>query len=94
MLPAKLPHGELQRFTITRGRGSTHLNMTAKPALRLCNEPELEKTALLLPDPNPHILGIRRLPAALRSTTSHKTRAGAVSARRKEDQQEPHVGQC
>ena len=93
MLAAKF-HGELQLLTITRGRGSAHLNMGAKPSVRLGYEPELQTTALLLPDPNPHILGIRRLPAALRSTTSYKTRAGAVSARRQEVQQEPRVGQC
>ena len=93
MLAAKF-HGKLHLLTITRGRGSAHLNMGAKPSVRLGYEPELQTTALLLPDPNPHILGIRRLPAALRSTTSYKTRAGAVSARRQEVQQEPRVGQC
>ena len=72
MLAAKFPHGEPQLFTNTRSPGSTHLNTAMKPSVRLGHEPELEAPALLLLDPNSHILGIRRIPAAIRPTPSYK----------------------
>ena len=94
MLAAKFPHGESQLFTNTRSRGSAHLNTAMRPSVRLGHEPELETPALLLLDPNSHILGIRWFPTSIRPAPSYKTWPRAISSRRQEVQEEPHVGQC
>ena len=69
----KLPRDRLQPLMNIRSRVSAHLNMEPKSSVPLSYEPELETTALLLPDSNSHILGIRWFPTSIRPAPSYKT---------------------
>ena len=84
-LPAdKLPRDRLQPVMNTRSRVSAHLNRGPKSSVPLGYEPELETAALLLPDCNSHILGIRWFPTSIRPAPSYKTWPRAICSRRSE----------